>query len=230
MKNTKKLLLTFVFFLVPLCFVVAGGGSGADVAEITSGIVEGGLRVLPVDTNANSHAFEVFRGDYIVFVFSDNAEHRFSVPDLEIDTQLPKPEGEKPYVKMKKTGSFGLTIDDVPGTITVLQYDEPQYQEITSKEAAELIANIEPFILDVRTDQEYDQGHIAHSELLPVQELASRLGEIFEHKDEPVFVYCRSGNRSTVASKILIDNGFTNVINLRHGILEWQEEGLPIDR
>ena len=49
-----------------------------------------------------------------------------------------------------------------------------------------------------------------------------------EVKARPLLVYCRSGNRSTVAAKLLIDAGFNDVINLRHGIVEWEREGLPI--
>ncbi|MBT3271611.1 MAG: rhodanese-like domain-containing protein, partial [Spirochaetales bacterium] len=176
----------------------------------------------------DEYVFEVYRGDYIVFSFQDNELHNIRIPELEIDAELPKPSVEKPYLKMKVVGTFDIYIDDARGTISVLQYDEPQYKEITSQEAAALIENIEPLILDVRTGPEFAEGHLSNAVLLPVQELESRLGEVFTNKDAPIFVYCKSGNRSTVASKILIDNGFTNVINLRHGILEWQKEDLPI--
>ena len=54
--------------------------------------------------------------------------------------------------------------------------------------------------------------------------------EIGEHKDQDILIYCASGNRSTVASKILIDAGFKRIYNLRHGIAEWAEKGLPIMR
>lgn len=76
-------------------------------------------------------------------------------------------------------------------------------------------------LLDVRTQGEYDEGHIEGTELIPVDELASRLDEIEEYKDLPVLVYCRSGNRSITASNILIENGFEEVHNLLGGIGAW---------
>ena len=76
-------------------------------------------------------------------------------------------------------------------------------------------------LLDVRTQEEYDAGHIDGSLLIPVTELENRLGEIEEYKDKSVLVYCRSGNRSLTASEILIDSGFTEVHNLLTGFNGW---------
>ena len=79
----------------------------------------------------------------------------------------------------------------------------------------------EYLLLDVRTQAEYDEGHINDPTLIPVDELESRLDEISEYKDKPVLVYCRSGNRSVTASNILIQNGFSEVHNLLGGIGAW---------
>ncbi|MBN2878659.1 MAG: rhodanese-like domain-containing protein [Clostridia bacterium] len=79
----------------------------------------------------------------------------------------------------------------------------------------------EYLLLDVRTQEEYNDGHIDGSLLIPVTELEARLVEIEQYKDTPVLVYCRSGNRSLVAAEILIDNGFTNVHNLLTGYNGW---------
>jgi rhodanese-related sulfurtransferase len=76
-------------------------------------------------------------------------------------------------------------------------------------------------LLDVRTQGEFDEGHITDSTLIPVSELERRLDEINEYKNLPVLVYCRSGNRSVTASNILLENGFTNVHNLLGGINAW---------
>ena len=102
------------------------------------------------------------------------------------------------------------------------------YVEVTAKEANELIKSVNPFILDVRTDAEYATGHIPNSTVIPVQILSENLDKLEEYKDMPIFVYCRSGNRSTTASKILIEEGFTKVYNLKNGIGDWQNQGLPI--
>lgn len=113
---------------------------------------------------------------------------------------------------------IGDTVADVAGSIT----------DISAAEARQLIAADNPFILDVRTPVEFQSGHIPGAVLIPVQQLAKRIGEIAAQRDRKVFVYCRSGNRSTVAAKILKDAGFRAIFNLRHGILEWQAAGYPV--
>ena len=76
-------------------------------------------------------------------------------------------------------------------------------------------------LLAVRTPEEYNDGHIDGSTLIPVTELESRLNEIEDYKGKTVLVYCRSGNRSVTASEILIDNGFSEVHNLLTGFNGW---------
>ena len=86
-----------------------------------------------------------------------------------------------------------------------------------------------PFaMLDVRTPEEYAEGHIPGAVLIPVQELEQRLGEV--PKDRQVYVYCRSGVRSVQASKILAGAGFTHIENVEGGIKAWQAAGFPIEQ
>jgi len=102
------------------------------------------------------------------------------------------------------------------------------FTDLTAREAREFIDTQEPFILDVRTPGEFQQGHLPDAALIPVQELAQRIGEIAKYQDRKIFIYCRSGNRSVVASNILIQAGFTDLYNLRYGIREWHQAGFPI--
>ncbi len=103
------------------------------------------------------------------------------------------------------------------------QAETVEKAEIINDTPAEFAANMEGdfLLLDVRTQEEYDAGHIDGSVLIPVTELEARIGEIAEYKDVKVLVYCRSGNRSVTASNILIDNGFTQVHNLLTGYNGW---------
>lgn len=80
-------------------------------------------------------------------------------------------------------------------------------------------------LLDVRTPQEFNDGHIAGSINIAVETLAGRLDEV--PRDQPIVVYCRSGNRSAQAAQILTQAGFTNVYDLG-GIIAWEAAGLPI--
>ena len=72
----------------------------------------------------------------------------------------------------------------------------------------------ESLIIDVRTDNEWNNGYIENAKHIPISELKKRLNEIQAFKDQPVFTYCAAGKRAERAKNLLIENGFTNVINL----------------
>ena len=85
------------------------------------------------------------------------------------------------------------------------------------------------FILDVRTQGEYDQGYIEGAQLIDVTE-ASFLENITGSdidKSTPIYLYCRSGSRSKKAMQILKSNGYTNLYELNNGFMGWQSAGLP---
>ncbi len=84
-----------------------------------------------------------------------------------------------------------------------------------------------PFvIIDVRTPQEYAEGHIPGARLLPVQQLADRIAEI--PRDKQVYLYCHSGVRSARAATMLAKQGFTNIENVTGGIVAWKKAGFPV--
>jgi phage shock protein E len=78
-------------------------------------------------------------------------------------------------------------------------------------------------LLDVRTKEEYDTGHIKGSILIPLDNVKEEAEKKLKDKDVPIFVYCRSGNRSTSAASILANLGYKNVYNLG-GINNWPYE------
>lgn len=95
--------------------------------------------------------------------------------------------------------------------------------DLSIDEAKELIENQEDlFILDVRSKDEYDAGHIEGAVLIPLGELEGRLGEVVELKDKPVLVYCRSGNRSSQAVKILLNNDFSQIYHMKDGFMNYK--------
>lgn len=83
-------------------------------------------------------------------------------------------------------------------------------------------------LIDVRTPAEYAEGHLAKAKLIPLQELEERLAEI--DKGRPVLLYCRSGNRSGTALKILNEKGYTQAKHMQGGINAWQAAGLPVTK
>ncbi len=97
--------------------------------------------------------------------------------------------------------------------------------EVSRDEAQKLIEDGAQ-VIDVRTDHEWDVGRIAGATHLPLDELAQRAGEI--DKERPVLLYCRGGNRSTMAATALAEAGY-DAAKLSEGIVGWAEAGLPID-
>lgn len=115
------------------------------------------------------------------------------------------------------------------GLLGVLAYTKgwilTNFESISSTQAYSLIQSHENVaILDVRTPQEYSEGHIAGAILAPVQTLQNNLAQISGIKNQKIIVYCHSGNRSVAASRILIQNGF-QPLNLKGGISEWKANG-----
>lgn len=94
------------------------------------------------------------------------------------------------------------------------------YQQISPQEAKEIMdteTNI--MILDVRTQEEYDSGHIKNAVCLPNEDILSE-PEILPDKGQQILVYCRSGNRSKQAAQKLVDMGYEKVLEFG-GILDW---------
>ena len=92
------------------------------------------------------------------------------------------------------------------------------FQSIDAKHALTLLetqSNIT--LLDVRTIQEYKQGHLRDSQLIPLQALAQNLAMLKNDKNKKIIVYCQTGNRSVSASRILEKNGFTP-LNVKGGM------------
>ena len=150
------------------------------------------------------------------------------MPDLGIDQIMPRPDNQPTYVKMKESGAFAFTLGDRQGTFHVIELAGPGYSKVTAEEAVRLMENSSPFILDVRTPQEFATGHIKGSVLLPVKELFSQMEKLAGHEDDPILVVCATGNRSTVASHLLMRAGFTRVYNLTYGIKDWIRRGHPV--
>jgi len=116
-------------------------------------------------------------------------------------------------VKLVESTNYGLTSNG--------------YADVNVSEAKQMIeSNLDLVILDVRTVEEYNEGHIEDAILIPVSELEGRIDELDEGKE--TLVYCRSGVRSVTASQILVDNGFSSVYNMLGGITAWRDAACPV--
>jgi rhodanese-related sulfurtransferase len=103
------------------------------------------------------------------------------------------------------------------------------YEDITVKHAYnQMVVDTNITLLDVRTKEEITKdGRIENSILIPIQVLDKNLDKLKAYRNRKLFVYCRSGNRSVTASRILSNAGF-KAYNIKGGIKEWKKERLPI--
>ena len=98
------------------------------------------------------------------------------------------------------------------------------YQQVDAETAKELMDTEDDYvILDVRTQAEYDEGHIPGAILIPHDTVTTAAEDALPDKGQLILVYCRSGNRSKQASQTLVDLGYTNVVEFE-GINSWPYE------
>lgn len=92
---------------------------------------------------------------------------------------------------------------------------------ITAQQAKEIMDTQEGYIiLDTRTQEEYDEGHIPGAILIPYDEITEKAEGILTDKDQLILVYCRSGRRSKIAAQSLVELGYTNIKEFG-GIIDW---------
>lgn len=120
------------------------------------------------------------------------------------------------------------------GIATYLAYAKgwifANFESLSPQEASALMkSNKNITVLDVRTPEEFAQEHIKGALLIPVQILNNNLSKLSKDKGKKILVYCRSGNRSIAASRILAKNGFIP-LNVQGGISQWKIEGLSVVR
>ncbi|WP_048050921.1 rhodanese-like domain-containing protein [Methanosarcina soligelidi] len=111
------------------------------------------------------------------------------------------------------------------------------FTNVSVEGAKELLDEEDVFLLDVRTPSEFNSFHIESATLIPVTNssgsslssdklLEARVDEVPENKK--ILVYCRSGHRSILASKILVNAGYSQVYNMEGGINAWTGAGYPV--
>ncbi|WP_420597354.1 rhodanese-like domain-containing protein [Deinococcus sp.] len=98
--------------------------------------------------------------------------------------------------------------------------------EVTPQDAQSKVKN-GALLIDVREANEYAEVHAQDAQLMPLSEFAQQYSEL--PKDKELIVICRSGARSAQAAQHLLDNGYSNVSNLKGGTMAWQEAGLPTE-
>ena len=98
------------------------------------------------------------------------------------------------------------------------------YVNITAEEAKQIMDTEEGYIiLDARTQEEYDEGHIPGAIVISHEEITEKAEDVLTDKEQLILVYCRSGRRSKIAAEALVELGYTNIKEFG-GIIDWPYE------
>jgi rhodanese-related sulfurtransferase len=108
--------------------------------------------------------------------------------------------------------------------------DATPLAEISPQQAARIVESNNAVIIDVRTQEEWDAGHIPGAIHIPLSEVKGRLDEFKAFEGKTLVMQCRSGKRSASAGKILLSAGYENVSNLTGGINAWGKAKLPVEQ
>lgn len=112
---------------------------------------------------------------------------------------------------------------DGTGSVSVDGADGAGYHKITAEEAERMMDDGGVTVMDVRTAEEYKEGHVPGAVLAPNESISDQAFELFPDRDAVFLVYCRSGRRSKQASDRLVEMGYRNVYDFG-GIVDWAGE------
>lgn len=122
-------------------------------------------------------------------------------------------------------------IDEVYGfaeaeTVLAQADNLASYENVSPSEANEMVEKGKAYVLDVRNQTEFDEGHIDNAEHIMVGTLKNRLDEV--DTDKTIIVQCQAGARSAIAASVLKANGIDNLVNMTGGYSKWQQEVAPV--
>lgn len=103
-------------------------------------------------------------------------------------------------------------------------------RSLTPAEAIQAMNREDGVVVDVCEPQEFAGGHIVHALNIPLSNLAARAAELEKHRQRPIILSCRSGNRSLKAAFMLHKRGFTKLYSLAGGLAAWQRDNLPVEK
>ncbi len=95
-------------------------------------------------------------------------------------------------------------------------------------QATRLMNNENAIVIDVRSEAEYARGHIKNARHVPASEAVDKVEKLAKSRDDAIIIYCNVGNSSARVCRALTREGYTNVKNLKGGLVAWQESNLPV--
>jgi molybdopterin/thiamine biosynthesis adenylyltransferase/rhodanese-related sulfurtransferase len=111
----------------------------------------------------------------------------------------------------------------------LLEQVKSEIGEVDATRGREVIDAGDPLVLDVREQDEWDEGHLPGAVHIPRGNLESRIERAEPDRTRPIVVYCAAGNRSAFAAKTLEELGYEDVVSLAGGFTDWKRNGFPVE-
>ncbi|HEY5662378.1 MAG TPA: molybdopterin-synthase adenylyltransferase MoeB [Gaiellaceae bacterium] len=111
----------------------------------------------------------------------------------------------------------------------LLQQVRGEIAEIDAARARDVVGGREAVVVDIREQDEWDEGHISGAVHIPRGHLESRIERAAPDRTHPVLLYCSAGNRSAFAAKTLEEMGYEDVVSLAGGFTDWKRNGYPVE-
>ena len=196
--------------------------------------------------DAITRALFTLPDDTVVFPAHDyRGHHRSTIGQEKASNPRVAGHSRDEYIDIMK--NLGLALPDklqeaLHANQSAIEDDSVKFPDLSQLSGIRQVAPVElaarlktgdaPVIIDVRENDEYrdDLGHLEGSRLIPLRALSAKAAELNDLKSSDIVVVCRAGVRSTTAAAILTALGFDHVSNLKGGMLEWNEAGLPVVR
>ena len=105
-----------------------------------------------------------------------------------------------------------------------LAFDNTAWELSTTMVRTLILQEQDLLLLDCRTSEEFEAGHLPGAVLLPLQEMTTRGHELLPHRDRPTVIYCRTGRRSAIVAKFLGLAGHAHVRSMAGGIEAWHAD------
>lgn len=103
-------------------------------------------------------------------------------------------------------------------------------KKLSPADATQLINREDAVVLDVRSDGEFNQGHIVNAVHVPQKAVSESLDKLEKYRDRPIITACRTGQMAAAAGNVLRKSGFERVYNLQGGLLAWESANLPLTK
>jgi molybdopterin/thiamine biosynthesis adenylyltransferase/rhodanese-related sulfurtransferase len=116
----------------------------------------------------------------------------------------------------------------MPNYRELLQQVRAEIDEVDATRARELVESGEPVVVDVREQDEWDEGHVPGAVHIPRGHLESRIEHAAPDPGRRIVIYCSAGNRSAFAAKTLEEMGYEDVVSLAGGFTDWKRNGFPV--